>query len=240
MQVILAEADKDKTGGKKGVKKGDKKTADKEGPSVPGKSHKKKKAPTTTSTAAPKRRKQPTCKQKSPTTTPTPIGSEGLDSESESDIRIEDDQPVRNEEDDNVCNKEETVRIEGQTIHNEELTSNPEAKLQEIRTSFKSDHDAFQTSISSQISNLQAELAMESKIMDSLAIKTERVKVLTVKLEQDEKQVQDLITKRAVTKNCISDITGLLLDVIETRDSMVTISVRKHLNEKLRQVSIRS
>ncbi|CAI9284801.1 unnamed protein product [Lactuca saligna] len=50
------------------------------------------------------------------------------------------------------------------------------AKLQEINTGLQSDHEAFQTCISSQISHLQKELPMESKIMDSLAIKTERVK----------------------------------------------------------------
>lgn len=52
------------------------------------------------------------------------------------------------------------------------------------------------SSISSQISKHQEDLDMESKIMDSLAIKTERVKVLNVKLEQVEKQVHDLVTER--------------------------------------------
>lgn len=72
--------------------------------------------------------------------------------------------------------------------------------------------------------------------MDSLPIKIERVKVHSVKLENAEKQVKDLLTERAIMKSCISDITGLLLDFIETRDSMITISIRNHLNEKLRLV----
>ncbi|CAI9293790.1 unnamed protein product [Lactuca saligna] len=105
-----------------------------------------------------------------------------------------------------------------------------------IRMGLKSDHEAFQIAISSQLTKIQAELAMESKIMDSFPLKTERVKVLTINLEHVEKQVNDMIIERAVMKICISDITGLLSDIIETRDSTITISIRKHLHEKLRPV----
>ncbi|CAI9266167.1 unnamed protein product [Lactuca saligna] len=72
--------------------------------------------------------------------------------------------------------------------------------------------------------------------MDSLATKTKRVKVLSVKLKNAEKKVQDFLTDKAITKICISDIRSFLSDVIETRDSMITISIRKHLNENLRLV----
>ncbi|CAI9286248.1 unnamed protein product [Lactuca saligna] len=40
------------------------------------------------------------------------------------------------------------------------------------------------------------DLTMERNIMGSLSIKTENFKVLTVKLEQYEKQIQDLITEK--------------------------------------------
>ncbi|CAH1420796.1 unnamed protein product [Lactuca virosa] len=68
------------------------------------------------------------------------------------------------------------------------LFKSEKAKLQEIRTGLKTDHEAFQTSISSQIYKLQDELANEINIKDSLALKTEEVKVLSVKLEASEKQ----------------------------------------------------
>ncbi|CAI9289885.1 unnamed protein product [Lactuca saligna] len=68
------------------------------------------------------------------------------------------------------------------------------AKLQEVRTGLTIDHAQFNSSISLQISKLQDNLAMERKIMDALAIKTEKVKVLTVKLENAEKQVNDLLS----------------------------------------------
>lgn len=107
-------------------------------------------------------------------------------------------------------------------------------KLQEVGTGIITDHEEFKSSISSQISKLQDDLAMESKIMDSPAIKTKKVKVLTVKLEHAEKQIQDLIAEKAIMKSCISDVNGLLSDNIKTRDPMITITILKHLVEKLR------
>ncbi|CAI9276624.1 unnamed protein product [Lactuca saligna] len=50
---------------------------------------------------------------------------------------------------------------------------------------------------------------MESKVMDGLAVKTEKVEVL-----------------------------GLVSDIIDTKDSMITITVRKHLAEKFRPVFV--
>ncbi|CAI9260600.1 unnamed protein product [Lactuca saligna] len=57
---------------------------------------------------------------------------------------------------------------------------------------------------------------MEIKVMDALSRKTEKVKV----------------------RSCIFDVTGLLLDIIKTRDSMISITVRKHLADKLSPVFV--
>ncbi|CAI9299729.1 unnamed protein product [Lactuca saligna] len=75
---------------------------------------------------------------------------------------------------------------------------------------------------------------MESKIMDSLSIKTKKVKVLIVNLEHVEKDIQDLIAEKAIMKSCISDVNGFISDIIKTKDPMITITVLKHLAEKLR------
>lgn len=70
------------------------------------------------------------------------------------------------------------------------------AKFQDIRIGLKGDHEKFQSSISSQFSSLQDDLAMESKIMDALTVKINKVKTLSLKLEQSEKQVQDFCYQR--------------------------------------------
>ncbi|CAI9282873.1 unnamed protein product [Lactuca saligna] len=62
------------------------------------------------------------------------------------------------------------------------------AKFQEVRTGLQNDHEKFQSSITSQFSKLHEDLAMENKIMDAFALKTEKVKVLTIKLDNAEKQ----------------------------------------------------
>ncbi|CAI9282322.1 unnamed protein product [Lactuca saligna] len=68
-----------------------------------------------------KRRKQPSHKRKTPT--PSPI--EALDSETESDIRIDDNQPIRNEEEEPACTRVSTVNPEP-FVHTTEDITNPE------------------------------------------------------------------------------------------------------------------
>ncbi|CAI9271821.1 unnamed protein product [Lactuca saligna] len=65
---------------------------------------------------------------------------------------------------------------------------------------------------------------------------TEKVKVLDLELQQSEKQVKDLLSERVVVRSCIMDVTGLLSDIIETMDSMISITVRKDLAKKLSPV----
>ncbi|CAI9280388.1 unnamed protein product [Lactuca saligna] len=120
-QAILADADKPKKGDK-GVKKGGKKSTDKEGSSATAKPPtKKRKPPAPSSIAAPKRQKQPTRKRKCP----IPSESEGLDSETESDIQIEEDQPIHSEEEEHVHTEEDQVRNEEPLVRNEGETTNP-------------------------------------------------------------------------------------------------------------------
>lgn len=79
-------------------------------------------------------------------------------------------------------------------------------KLQEVRTALQTDHDELNSSISSKITKLQEDLAIESKIKDALAVKTKKVKVLTIKLENVEKRVNDLLSEKEVMKSYIADV----------------------------------
>ncbi|CAH1451105.1 unnamed protein product [Lactuca virosa] len=88
-----------------------------------------------------------------------------------------------------------------QTTYNSNTTSANEAlkslgslfktektKLQELQTGLKSDHESFQATMSSQLSQLKDELVKESTLKDSLALKTEEAKMLGTKLKASEKQ----------------------------------------------------
>ncbi|CAI9301844.1 unnamed protein product [Lactuca saligna] len=69
--------------------------------------------------------------------------------------------------------------------------------------------------------------------MDALTIKEEKCKVLETKLRYTEKHVDDFLSENAVTRSCIFDITGLLFDIIDTCDRMISITIKKHLAKKL-------
>ncbi|CAI9263909.1 unnamed protein product [Lactuca saligna] len=110
--------------------------------------------------------------------------------------------------------------------------------LEQVLTSIQSTNTEFQSSLSSKIEKLHEDFAMENKIMDDLAVKTEKVKVLYVKLNHANKRIEDLLSEKVVMKSCITGVNSLLLNIIETIDSLITITVRKHLAEKHRSVFI--
>lgn len=58
------------------------------------------------------------------------------------------------------------------------LFQTEKANFVELRKTLQSDHTAFQSSIVAKITKLQEDLATENKIMDALAIKEEKCKVL--------------------------------------------------------------
>ncbi|CAI9285238.1 unnamed protein product [Lactuca saligna] len=119
------------------------------------------------------------------------------------------------------------------------VCNNMNEKVDKIITDAQSFTEKFQSSFESntvkanEITKHQEDLATESKIMDALALKTEKLKVLTVKLENVEKRVNDLLSEKDVIKSSIIDVNALLSDIIETRDLMIMIIVKKHLSEKL-------
>ncbi|CAI9269824.1 unnamed protein product [Lactuca saligna] len=118
----------------------------------------------------------------------------------------------------------------GSTLHIEK------DHLEPVRTGIKIDNSKFHSSISSKIDKLHEDLAMENKIMDKLAVKTEKVKVLSVQLSHANTRIDEFLSKKATMKSCIADVNALLSYIIETHDSLVTITVKKHLAEKLRLV----
>ncbi|CAH1451764.1 unnamed protein product [Lactuca virosa] len=77
---------------------------------------------------------------------------------------------------------------------------------------------------------------MENKIMDKLAVKTEKVKDLSIHLENANKKLDALKSENVVIKSCIADVNLFLQNLVETRDSLLTVSVRQHLADKLKPV----
>ncbi|CAI9294328.1 unnamed protein product [Lactuca saligna] len=79
--------------------------------------------------------------------------------------------------DSNTTKPNEVISSMGLTLKIEKV------KLQEVRTGLLTNHAEFNSSVFSKIPKLQDDLGMERKIMDAHSLKIEKVKVLTVKLE---------------------------------------------------------
>lgn len=118
----------------------------------------------------------------------------------------------------------------GTTLHSEKAT------LEKLRTGMQTNYTEFQSFISSNIEKLQDNLAIEKKIMDELTVKTEKVKVMSVKLTHVNQQIKELKTEMTIIKSCVADINADLHSLIVTRDSLLTVSVYQHLAEKLKPI----
>ena len=71
----------------------------------------------------------------------------------------------------NTSSVNEALQNLGAMFKNEMLN------LEKIRTGLQQDHASFQTSLTSKITKIQDDLAMENKIMDTLGKKSEKDKV---------------------------------------------------------------
>lgn len=108
--------------------------------------------------------------------------------------------------------------------------------LSKVHSELKDDNMEMSASIVSKIEKLQAGLAIENQIMDKLAVKTEKAKVLSVQVAHANQQLDTLKTEKLVIKSCVADVNQYLQTLLETRDSLITVSIRQHLAEKLRLV----
>ena len=70
--------------------------------------------------------------------------------------------------------------------------------------------------------------------MDELDRQATSLKTKSLKLTQAHKEIDDLTTKRAVMKSCVVDVHDSLVDLLDAHDTILTITVRRHLAEKLR------
>lgn len=66
------------------------------------------------------------------------------------------------------------------------------------------------TSVVSKIDKLQADLAIVNSLMDKLAVKTEKIKVLSAHLSHANAQIGELKSNMAVMKSSVADVNQYL------------------------------
>ena len=112
------------------------------------------------------------------------------------------------------------------------LQSENEA-LSLVRSEIKVENAKLTSSVLSNIEKLQEDLVVENKIMDQLVEKTQKAKVISFKLRTPINHIDDLQNERTVIKSCIYDINQYLMRLVETRESLFTVSVQQQLSDKL-------
>lgn len=105
-----------------------------------------------------------------------------------------------------------------------------------VRSEIKADSDELKTSIISKIEKLQVDIATENTIMDKLTQKSENVKFLSLKLNYTNKCLDDFESENTVIKSCVSEVNQYLQRQVETRASLLIVSVWQHLADKLKPV----
>ncbi|CAI9276276.1 unnamed protein product [Lactuca saligna] len=74
--------------------------------------------------------------------------------------------------------------------------------------------------------------------MVQLAEKTQKSKVLSIKMKIATKHVDDIDNERNIVKSCLSGINQYPLRLVETPNSLFTVSVRQQLSDKLQLVFV--
>lgn len=122
----------------------------------------------------------------------------------------------------------------GATEKVDKLISQEKELFEVFRKNLSSDQVKNQAFVFDHLDKLQEDLALESKVMDELALKTTQLKTQTLKLKQVNKDIDILQSERAVIKNYVGDVHSIILHLFEAHDLVLTITVRRLLAEKLR------
>lgn len=88
--------------------------------------------------------------------------------------------------------------------------------LSKLHTDIQDDNAELQASITFKLDKLQEALAVKNSLMDKLTMKTEKIKVLSVKLSHATHHIDELQSEKFVIKICVGDVHQYLLNLIET------------------------
>nr|KAJ0211223.1 hypothetical protein LSAT_V11C400209150 [Lactuca sativa] len=108
--------------------------------------------------------------------------------------------------------------------------SNLEAACHEIEEA----NESLRANVNERLTQLEADLAMENQIMDELDRRTAQLKFQTHKLRTANAEIDDLKSEWEVIRSSVADVHSILLHLIEASDPLITITVRRHLADKLR------
>nr|KAJ0193115.1 hypothetical protein LSAT_V11C800452990 [Lactuca sativa] len=86
------------------------------------------------------------------------------------------------------------------------------------------------------LTQLEAKLVVENRIMDELDKRTSQLKMKILKFRSATTELNDLNSEREVIRSSVDDVHSILLHLLDAHDPILTISIRRHLADKLRLV----
>nr|KAJ0188056.1 hypothetical protein LSAT_V11C900503890 [Lactuca sativa] len=106
--------------------------------------------------------------------------------------------------------------------------------LEAARQAIEEANETLHANFNERLTQLEAKLAVENRIMDELDRRTAQLKLQTQKLHTANVEINDLKSEREVIRSSSTDVHSILLQLIEAHDPIITITVRHHLADKLR------
>nr|KAJ0206608.1 hypothetical protein LSAT_V11C500230710 [Lactuca sativa] len=106
--------------------------------------------------------------------------------------------------------------------------------LEAARQAIEAANETLHANVNDRLTQLEAELALKYRIMYELNRRTSQLKLQTHKLGTANAEVNDLKSEREVIRSSAADVHSILLHLIEAHDPIITITIRRHLADKLR------
>ncbi|XP_052622562.1 uncharacterized protein LOC128127878 [Lactuca sativa] len=108
------------------------------------------------------------------------------------------------------------------------------SNLEAARQAIKAANESLHANVNDRLTQLEAELAVENRIMDELDRRSSQLKMQNYKLCTANAEVNDLKSEREVIRSSATDVHSILLHLLEAHDPIITITIRRHLADKLR------
>ncbi|XP_052627609.1 uncharacterized protein LOC128134173 [Lactuca sativa] len=120
----------------------------------------------------------------------------------------------------------ETVNISVETL--QKILQSECSNIAAARHAIEEANESLYASVNERLTQLEADLAMENRLMDELDRRTAQLKLQTHKPRTANAEINDLKLEREVIRSSVADVHSILLHLIEANDPLITITVRRH------------
>ncbi|KAL7590713.1 hypothetical protein Lser_V15G41340 [Lactuca serriola] len=108
------------------------------------------------------------------------------------------------------------------------------SNLEAARQAIEAANESLHANVNDHLTQLEAELAVENRIMHELHSRTSQLKMQNYKLRTATAELNDLNSEREVIRSYVADVRSILLHLLEAHDPIITITIIRHLDDKLR------